>query len=253
MKKKTIILTILIIILLIVSSIFIYNIIINNSKNNENINIGEQQNNEEKNDILFSQTIEATYSKDPKIPENLLDVVDTHILKIKVSEILEAKILPKMENYYNPYQPCTPIKVELIENLYGEDIVLKDDIIYMQGGKIRISELIKHLDDVDIERMGLNTLTKEEKENKFIKYSTEYSTDIQEGKEYVVIIGKMDNGVYTIVDEGCGIFVAENINLTADDTSTVNQTNGIVLKNIFTNKKINQTELLKKAEEKNKD
>ena len=158
-----------------------------------------------------------------------------------------------MENYYNPYQPCTPIKVELIENLYGEDIVLKDDIIYMQGGKIRISELIKHLDDVDIERMGLNTLTKEEKENKFIKYSTEYSTDIQEGKEYVVIIGKMDNGVYTIVDEGCGIFVAENINLTADDTSTVNQTNGIVLKNIFTNKKINQTELLKKAEEKNKD
>ena len=143
-------------------------------------------------------------------------MVDTHILKIKVLEILDGEILPKMKHYYNPYQTCTPIKVELIENIYGEEISLKENIIYMTGGKIRISNLIKHLDSVDIDRMGLDTLTQEEQENKFIKYSSEFSYDIKEGEEYTII----------------------------------NNDNEIVLKIVVTNVKVNQTELIQKAEEK---
>ena len=250
MKKRLIILVITIVCISILGLIFAYNISHSSKsigKVNENV-----QNSIEENEILFTVSSSASYDEDPRIPENLLDMVDTHILKIKVLEILDGEILPKMKHYYNPYQTCTPIKVELIENIYGEEISLKENIIYMTVGKIRISNLIKHLDSVDIDRMGLDTLTQEEQENKFIKYSSEFSYDIKEGEEYTIIVGKMDEGIYKIIEEGCGIFVTDNIDTSTKliPNTTINNDNEIVLKNVVTNVKVNQTELIQKAEEK---
>lgn len=257
MKKKAIVLFITIIFISIFGIIFAhYNIRlktsekINLGKKNTEVNIEEKNTKtKEQNEVLYTLISEASYSKDPRIPENLLDVIDTHILKIKVIKILEGEILPKMQNYYNPYTPCTPIKVELIENIYGNNIALKEDIIYMKGGKIRISNLINHLDDVDIDRMGLGTLTEAEKENKFINYTSEFSYDIQEGKEFVVIVGKMDEGIYQIVDEGCGIFIEDISNNTTNTTEK--ELTGISLKNVITDTRITRNSLIEKAIEKN--
>ena len=218
MKKRLIILVITIVCISILGLIFAYNISHSSKsigKVNENV-----QNSIEENEILFTVSSSASYDEDPRIPENLLDMVDTHILKIKVLEILDGTV--------------------------------KENIIYMTGGKIRISNLIKHLDSVDIDRMGLDTLTQEEQENKFIKYSSEFSYDIKEGEEYTIIVGKMDEGIYKIIEEGCGIFVTDNIDTSTKliPNTTINNDNEIVLKNVVTNVKVNQTELIQKAEEK---
>lgn len=62
----------------------------------------------------------------------------------------------------------------------------------------------------------------------------------------------MDEGIYKIIEEGCGIFVTDNIDTSTKliPNTTINNDNEIVLKNVVTNVKVNQTELIQKAEEK---
>ena len=60
----------------------------------------------------------------------------------------------------------------------------------------------------------------------------EYSYDLKENNEYIVIINSIGDGRYQIVNGGYGIFTIEK--------STLN------LKNVLTNKTFNSTELLNK-------
>lgn len=247
-KKKNIIKIIILVLsfILILSMIIMYNIVNKNDKNDQisTSKLEETTINDDR--ILMNLTCEASYSSDPTNPENLLEGIDNHILKVKIVEILDGEILPKMKYYNNPFEPCTPIKVELIDNIYGDSITLKDNIIYMSGGNIKISNLINNLDEVDINRMGIDTLSKEDKENKYIKYSREYSYDMKVGNEYIIIVGKMDDGIYKIVEEGCGIFVEDS----SSNAMSKKAITGISLKNVITNDKIEQETLVEKAKEK---
>ena len=66
----------------------------------------------------------------------------------------------------------------------------------------------------------------------------EYSYDLKENNEYIVIINSIGDGRYQIVNGGYGIFITEQP--MTRSSSTLN------LKNVLTNKTFNSTDLLNK-------
>ncbi len=184
---------------------------------------------------------EASYSEDPTIPSNLLKGINRHIVKIRVDNIGDAEFLPTTQYYNNPYNPCTPITIQITDNLYGDPIQPINNKIYISGGDIKISKLEESLDETDIERLGIDTLTESEKNEEYMRYSSEYSYTMETGKEYIVVVCDIGNGMYKIVDEGCGIFAVTN--------PTTRSVNGIVLKNVLTSVEVEQTKLVEDATE----
>ena len=242
MKKKTIIIST--ISAVVITAVTISGIVLINNRENKiaqgnNTQIIQSEISQKK--IYDTIMSEASYSLDPTIPSNLLKGVNRHIVKVKVKNIEEAEFLPTTRYYNNPYAPCTPIEIEVISNLYGDDITPNDNKIYISGGDIRISNLEKSLDETDIERLGINNLSNDEKMNEYMRYSSEYSYDFEVGKEYVLILGDIGDGFYKIVDDGCGIFVE-----TSSNARSININN---LKNVVTNVEINKQDLIKDAEE----
>lgn len=203
----------------------------------------ENQNEQEKKifDVISS---EASYKSDPTEPSNLLDSSNRYIIKVKVLDVGEAEFLPKTDLYNNPYTPSTPIKVEIIDTLYGENVQPKDDIIYISGGDIKVSNYEKNIDETDIARLGINELTEEEKESQYLRFTNKYFYNVEIGQEYVVIVGKIGNDTYKIVDEGCGIFIPENNDI-SDRSAISNKLVSSVSEKTFT-----ENELINIANEK---
>ena len=80
-------------------------------------------------------------------------------MRIKVKSIGDAVFLPKTSEMNDPYRPYTPIKVEILQNLSGKDINIKDNILYMCGGDIKVLEYEKSIDNVDKQRLGIDKLS----------------------------------------------------------------------------------------------
>ena len=203
----------------------------------------ENQNEQEKK-IFDTISSEASYKADPTEPSNLLDSSNRYIIKVKVLDVGEAEFLPKTDLYNNPYTPSTPIKVEIIDTLYGENVQPKDNIIYISGGNIKISNYEKNIDETDIARLGINELTEGEKESQYLRFTNKYFYNVEIGQEYVVIVGKIGNDTYKIVDEGCGIFIPENNDI-ADRSAVSNKLVSSVSEKTFT-----ENELINIAKEK---
>lgn len=174
---------------------------------------------------------ENSWAIDPRDPKNLLKL-DGILVKIKVKSIGDAVFLPKTSEMNDPYRPYTPVKVEIIQNLSGKDINIKDNTLYMCGGDIKLSEYEKYIDNVDKQRLGIDKLSNTEKESKYMRIQMEYSYDLKENNEYIVIINSIGDGRYQIVNGGYGIFTIEK--------STLN------LKNVLTNKTFKINDLLNK-------
>lgn len=83
---------------------------------------------------------ENNWAIDPRDPKNLLKL-DGILLKIKVKSIGDAVFLPKTSEMNDPYRPYTPVKVEIIQNLSGKDINIKDNTLYMCGGDIKYQNM----------------------------------------------------------------------------------------------------------------
>lgn len=98
--------------------------------------------------------------------------------------------------------------------------------------RYKISEYEKYIDNVDKQRLGIDKLSNTEKENKYMRIQMEYSYDLKENNEYIVIINSIGDGRYQIVNGGYGIFTIEK--------STLN------LKNVLTNKTFKINDLLNK-------
>lgn len=180
------------------------------------------------NDIETSQifgtfTSENSWAFDPTITENLIDSSQS-IVKIKVVSIEKSNFIQSL----NSDRPLTPLNVEVVENLSGENLSgeLK---IYSFGGKVLISDLIKHLPQQTIEKMELNTLSTEQQNSMYISYESEEDYDFKVGKEYVVILNKQPNDILTVFASGYGIFQSDDVN---------SKTSKKIYKNILTGKEL---------------
>jgi hypothetical protein len=160
---------------------------------------------QEEMDIYGTFESENSWVSDPREPENLFRASGS-VVQIKVLSISEAKILPKTENFYTD-RPFTPIKVTIQETIDGNPLSGKKTI-YVQGGDLRISNLVESWDKNRVSLLGLNKLTKEEQESKFMSFTSEYDYEMEPGKEYAVILAKpqTEGEIYTVMARGYGIF-----------------------------------------------
>ena len=183
---------------------------LNNNKAVAETNANTTQNTVSTNDTdnkLFYGTYEtnANWVKDPTEPKNLLQMTKNNsVIKVKVKSIGEAVFLEKTTDFYDPI-PCTPVEVIVKETLDGQPI---DEIktIYLSGGNVKVSDVMKSLDQGSIEKMGFNTLTKEQQETLYISYKSDVDWDLEPGEEYVVVVVKQAPNIYTVVANGYGIF-----------------------------------------------
>ena len=97
--------------------------------------------------------------------------------------------------------------VEIKDVLKG-NCSLGEKTIYMIGGDVKVSEVINRKSEAEIEKMGLDTLSDEEKESMYISYSTDYDFPLEVNRDYAVILSNSD--IPTIMGNGYGIFENKN-------------------------------------------
>lgn len=155
---------------------------------------------------------EASWAYDPTIPKNIIK--DNHtskfVVKVKVTSVGEGEILPKQENFYNPFTCHTPIKMQIEDNLLSANGLSGTITAYITGGKIKISSILETATKQEIEYIGINDISQVDKE-KYIEYiwaDPFYEPKI--GDEYVMIIGKANENLYQICCGGYGIFKVED-------------------------------------------
>lgn len=155
---------------------------------------------------------EASWAYDPTIPENIIkdNPKSKYIVKVKITSIGEGEILPKQENFYNPFTCYTPIKMQVIDNLLETNKLSETITAYIVGGKIKIANILKGTKQ-QIEYMGIGDVSKVDPE-RYIEYiwsDPYYEPSV--GEEYVIIIGKANENLYQICCGGYGIFKVEKL------------------------------------------
>lgn len=147
---------------------------------------------------------EYSWAFDPTIPENLYTPEATSVVQLKVLSIGEAEILPQTEDFITQ-DPYTPLEVEIVDTISGIPLSGKKTI-YVDGGDIKISKLMKFIDKEKSAKMGFNKLSKKEKDNMYISYTSEHDFKMKVGKEYTVFLVNQTENICTIMGSGYGIF-----------------------------------------------
>ena len=136
------------------------------------------------------------------------DVSNTKILFEKSDIIVKVKVLKIGESTYEytpKLSPTTPIYVETLEILKGS-VDKNINMILKRGGSVTVRDFIENSPSTSVNKMGLNNLTEEEKNTKYIIYNESGNYDLEVGKIYVVALKKDDNGVCYISANGYSVF-----------------------------------------------
>lgn len=216
MKKSKVIFSIVLIsFFILIATITVILVSNKNSKNygiSKNKDIQLSQANEKK--IYGTFKSDANWVKDPAEIDNVIAMANNYsIVKATIVSIGDANFLQSTAPV-----PYTPLIVEISEVLDGNSEI-GTKTIYVEGGDIKISNLLKVLNDVEITKMGLDTLSNEDKENMYISYTSDYTFNLKENEEYIMILS--NNNVSTIMASGYGIFKEEGKN----NNSTVQSVN----------------------------
>jgi hypothetical protein len=183
-------------------------IILNLSSNVQNAKIEQQEiasSNISEKQIYGTFKTDASWVKDPTIVDNIIDMAkDSSIIKVKILSLGESNFL----DLTSPV-PHTAIQVEVEEVLEGT-FSKGTKTIYIEGGNVKVSNVIKTMNEVEIAKMGLDTLTEEEKNNMYISYTSDYDYELQIGEEYILILS--NDTVSTIMASGYGIFIEDSNN-----------------------------------------
>lgn len=238
-KKMLIIISIIMIILAFTTIIVIIKL------PQKSINVGEKlvQKNTNAVDIKTENNIFAEVSmnegmtdKDLSLPENLLDNNYTSIIKVKVLSVgEEAVFLPKKEKFYNPYTPYIPVNIQILENISGDQLS-GNVTIYMKGGKVKITDVEKQVDIEEQEKMGIMSLTQEEKETKYINYKIENEVELNKNEEYIFLLAKQATNLYTLNSNGYAVFKEEQSDIQTRSNNTIR-----TFKNVLTQKELTYT------------
>ena len=153
--------------------------------------------------IFGTFEMSANWAKDPLVPENIIEMSkNCAVIKAKIISVGEAKFL----NEKDP-SPYTPVEVEIEEILDGT-LEKGNKTIYVEGGEIKVSEVLKTLNEAEKEKMGLNKISEDEANNMFIIYETEEDYKMELGNEYILVLSNKDNSI--VMANGYGIFVEED-------------------------------------------
>ncbi len=170
----------------------------------------------------------TSWVEDPLIPENVIKMsYDYSIIKAKVTSIGETNFLKLTDP-----SPYTPIEIEIKEIIEG---TAKNDLktIYIEGGDVKVSEVLKTLNEAEKEKMELNNITEEDAKNMYISYISDEDYNLELDKEYIFILSNKDNSI--IMAGGYGIFTEEN----TLETQTQSQNATRIFTNVLSGNKLN--------------
>jgi len=125
--------------------------------------------------------------------------------KVKILSVGNAEFIDTL----NLNKPITPIKVQVLENISG-DILPDETTVYMFGGKVSVLEAIKNLPQESIKKMGLDNIDKKNIDSSYISYTSDSDYNVEVGNEYIIILDKQSNDIYTIAANGYGVFKQNN-------------------------------------------
>lgn len=202
------------------------------SENNEGEKVATITNNDEKK-IITTSEVQFSWDKDPNEINNIIDN-NSYIIKVKINKVKEAVILDE-KNGVKHNIPLKPINATVIENIHG-NIENTEVNFYAPGGEIRVSEIIKTMNEAQIEKMGYDKLTEREKNNSYISYYSESDFDMKENEEYIIILNKSKDDNYYLSCNGYSIFKESQSDINAQSNN-----NTIKLKNCLTGKEVNYT------------
>lgn len=161
----------------------------------------------------------------------------------KATKILKIKVLDIQDGTFEfssgtSALPLSPIKVEVLEVLYGQNDDININTIYKQGGDVTVKQMRDFFPIEKIQKMGLDKLSDEEAEKKYISYnSTMSSVELEKGEIYVVTLKDWNSdGITFITPSGYGVFKLNEIStlgLNSGETYTNTITNKIVDINAF--------------------
>ena len=182
--------------------------IINENDNNKQVEVAEKK--------IYKriQRGEASWAFDVTIPENILNDnrQSNYVVKAKILSVGEGEMLPKQENFYNPFTCHTPIKMQIIENFMDDNKLSGTVTVYIAGGKMKIANILKGTKE-EIEQMGIYDASQVDPEQ-YIEYmwvgGEYYEPSVND--EYVMIITKVNQNLYTIGAGGYSIFKIEKSN-----------------------------------------
>lgn len=168
---------------------------LNNSDNNQdNINTPEINL-----DIYSVIDKETSWAYDVSNTETLSEKADV-IVKVKVLEIGNGTY-----KYTPNLLPTTPIYVETLEVLKG-DVNSQINMVLKRGGTVTVKEVIENSPSTSVNKMGLDKLTEEEQNRKYILYNERGNYDLKVGETYVIALRKGNDGNYYISANGYSIF-----------------------------------------------
>lgn len=182
--------------------------------------------------ILANYEVNFSWDKDPSEMKNLI-TENSYIVKVKINNIEDAIMLGNDAGIEHDL-PLTPIKANVIKTISGNQI--DNDIeFYALGGSIKISEKIKNMPEAQIQKMGFDKLSANDKENSYINYSTEYDYNMNIGDEYILVLNKATDNRYYLSCCGFGVFTEDKEN----DTMLARLDNTMTIKNVLTGKTFN--------------
>ncbi len=198
MKKKLLIIFSIIVVIFVIT---ITCILINNNKENteqpqvaKNSNIREKERiipiNENLDEEQIYMNLESSGSFLTDMSDNTTIANDAEWIIIGTVESIEGmtNYNPTTENYVMARTVGT-IKVnKVIKGNLNED---KISFIRL-GGVVPLGEYIKSQPQAHLEKMGLNNLSQEDKENKYVKETMAGDIEIEENKTYLMYIAYSD-------------------------------------------------------------
>ena len=105
-------------------------------------------------------------------------------------------MLPKQENFYDPYTCYTPIKMQIIDNLLDTNKISGTITAYMTGGKMKIANILKGTKQ-EIEYMGISDVSQVDPEQYIeYKWSTLPYYEPNIGDEYIIVVNKTNQNLY---------------------------------------------------------
>ena len=156
---------------------------------------------------------EECWAYDPTVVKNLLEdnSESKYVVKVKVLSVGEGEMLPKQENFYDPYTCYTPIKMQIIDNLLDTNKISGTITAYMTGGKMKIANILKGTKQ-EIEYMGISDVSQVDPEQYIeYKWSTLPYYEPNIGDEYIIVVNKTNQNLYQIFCDGYGIFKVEKL------------------------------------------
>ncbi len=170
------------------------------------------------------QQIEYSWAYDVSDYEKIIENSDG-ILKVKIQEIGDGTF--KYSTGDGDY-PISPIKVEVLDVLYGTTDDKNITEIYQAGGDVTITQMIDYYSESKINKMGLDTIDAAERDKTYVSYDVLDAKELEVGKTYIVCLkNKVDNQPNFISASGYSVFELEDNenykNIVTDKIVSINE------------------------------